>query len=55
MSGRVGAGLDPCGAIQLVFDLAEGQTREIVFTLGAGKDRQEADTLVQRYHGSHGC
>ncbi len=39
LSGRVGAGLDPCGAIQLTFDLAEGHSREIVFILGAGQDR----------------
>jgi cyclic beta-1,2-glucan synthetase len=52
LSGRLGAGLDPCAAIQLVFDLAEGQTREIVFTLGAGQSRADADTLAQRYHGS---
>jgi cyclic beta-1,2-glucan synthetase len=52
LSGRVGAGLDPCGAVQLAFDLVEGQTREIIFTLGAGQDRSDADTLAQRYHGS---
>jgi cyclic beta-1,2-glucan synthetase len=51
LSGRVGAGLDPCGAIQLAFDLASGETREIVFTLGAGQNRQDADTLIERYHG----
>lgn len=52
LSGRTGAGLDPCGAIQLVFDLAEGQTREIVFTLGAGQDSHDAEILAQRYYGS---
>jgi cyclic beta-1,2-glucan synthetase len=52
LSGRVGAGLDPCGAIQLTFDLAAGQSREIVFTLGAGQNRYDADMLAQRYHGS---
>jgi cyclic beta-1,2-glucan synthetase len=34
LSNKVGAGLDPCGALQVVFDLADGQEREIVFTLG---------------------
>jgi cyclic beta-1,2-glucan synthetase len=52
LSGRVGAGLDPCGAIQITFDLAEGQSREIVFTLGAGKNKEEAEALAQRYQGS---
>ncbi len=50
LSGRTGAGLDPCGAIQLIFHLAEGQSRNILFTLGAGKDRVDADSLIQRYH-----
>lgn len=52
LSGRVGAGLDPCAAIQLNFDLAKGQTREIVFSLGAGKNKQEVEDLIQRHHGS---
>jgi cyclic beta-1,2-glucan synthetase len=51
LSGRVGAGLDPCGAIQLTFELAAGQTREIVFTLGAGQNKQEVEALIQRYQG----
>src|SRR6185312_6119579 len=34
LSNRVGAGLDPCGALQVPFELADGQAREIVFTLG---------------------
>ncbi|HVV69340.1 MAG TPA: glucoamylase family protein [Gammaproteobacteria bacterium] len=51
LSGRVGAALDPCGAIQLTFDLAEGQSREIVFTLGAGQNKSEAESLAQRYRG----
>jgi cyclic beta-1,2-glucan synthetase len=52
LSGRTGAGFDPCGAIQLAFELAEGQSREIVFILGAGKDRAEAETLLQNYRKS---
>lgn len=49
LSGRVGAGLDPCGAIQLSFDLAKGKSREIIFTLGAGQNKQEANALLQHY------
>jgi cellobiose phosphorylase len=49
LSGRVGAGLDPCAAIQLAFDLAKDESREIVFILGAGQDKQEAEVLIQRY------
>jgi len=52
LSGRVGAGLDPCSAIQLHFDLAEGQAREIVFTLGAGQDKEDAERLIDLYQDS---
>jgi len=34
LSGRVGAGLDPCGAVQTRFDLGPGEAVEIVFLLG---------------------
>jgi cyclic beta-1,2-glucan synthetase len=34
LSNKVGAGLDPCGALRVAFELADGQEREIVFTLG---------------------
>ncbi len=51
LSGRVGVGLDPCAAIQVPFDLAPGQTREIVFRLGMGRSVDEAGQLVQRFRG----
>jgi len=52
LSGRVGAGLDPCAAIRVPFDLEEGQEREIVFTLGAGRSVDEAHRLAHRFRGS---
>ena len=51
LSGKVGAGLDPCGAIQSTFDLADGRQREVVFMLGAGRDVEEVRGLVQRFRG----
>jgi cellobiose phosphorylase len=52
LSGRTGAALDPCAAIQVPFDLAPGQTREIVFRLGMGRSLDEAGHLVQRFRGA---
>ncbi|MGC1453754.1 MAG: glucoamylase family protein, partial [Nitrospirota bacterium] len=52
LSGRIGAGLDPCAAVQVPFDLANGQEREIIFRLGAGRNSEDAGNLVQRFRGS---
>ena len=51
LSGKVGAALDPCAALQLPFELADGQEREIVFRLGAGRDVDEANSLIRRFRG----
>jgi len=51
LSGRVGVGLDPCAAVQTTFNLPDGREREIVFTLGAGRDIDEVRHLVQRFRG----
>ncbi len=52
LSGRVGAALDPCAAIQVPFELAAGQQREIVFVLGVGRDADDAADLVRRSRGA---
>ncbi len=52
LSGRTGAGFDPCAAIQLVIELAPGQARELVFRLGMGRSVDEATELIQRHRGS---
>ena len=54
LSGKVGAALDPCAAIQISFDLADGQEREIIFRLGqAGRHgTEDARSLVHRFRGS---
>ena len=54
LSGKTGAGLDPCAAIQVGFDLADGQEREIVFRLGQAGRRgaDDARKLVRSLRGS---
>ena len=51
LSGRVGAGLDPCAAMQVTFDLADNREREIVFMMGVGRDIDDVRILVQRFRG----
>lgn len=48
LSGRLGAALDPCGAIMVPVDLVDGQERQIIFRLGAGRDYEQARALAQR-------
>jgi cellobiose phosphorylase len=54
LSGKVGAALDPCAAIQTSFELADGQEREIIFRLGLAGRREtdDASKLVHRFRGS---
>lgn len=49
LSGKVGAGLDPCGAMQVVFDLGDGQERETRFRLGFAQSKEEMRDLVVRF------
>ncbi len=51
LSGRLGAGLDPCAAIQLPLDLGPGQQSEIVFRLGMASDHGTALALARRVRG----
>ncbi len=51
LSGKVGAALDPCAALQVNVELATGQEREIRFTLGVGRDAADASQLVRRCRG----
>jgi len=49
LSGRVGACLDPCAAIQVELELADGETREVIFRLGAARSSEDAEALVARF------
>jgi cyclic beta-1,2-glucan glucanotransferase len=48
-SGRVGAGLDPCAALQAVIDLPPGGREEVVVFLGQAATLAEARALLTRY------
>jgi cyclic beta-1,2-glucan synthetase len=49
LSGKTGAGLDPCAALQTEVELEPGERAEVVFLLGQGDSREEARSLVERY------
>ncbi len=51
LSGKLGAGLDPCAAIQVPLDLEPLQHSETVFRLGVGKGWGEAVALAKRTRG----
>ena len=49
LSGKVGAGLDPCAALQTSIELRPGAEAEIVFFLGQGENNEQARQLLGRY------
>lgn len=46
LSGNVGAGYEPCGAIQVQITLLPDEKKEIVFVLGAAETAKAADEIV---------
>jgi cyclic beta-1,2-glucan synthetase len=55
LSGRTGAGFDPCAAIQTRIKLAAGQGHEIVFVFGAAASADEARQFIQQFGGRAGA
>ncbi len=49
LSGKVGAGLDPCAALQSPIELRAGATAEILFFLGEAESREQARDLLRQY------
>jgi cellobiose phosphorylase len=52
LSGRLGAGMDPCSAMQIPITLEDGQEREIVFMLGAARSEEESRQIIHRFRGA---
>jgi cyclic beta-1,2-glucan synthetase len=49
LSGRTGAGLDPCGAVQTKVELEPGEEAEVIFLLGQADNRAEVRRLLEHY------
>src|SRR5208282_3976143 len=49
LSGRLGAGLDPCCALQATLELAPRASVEIPFFLGDAENEAQASQLVAAY------
>ena len=55
LSGKVGAGLDPCIGLQTQITLLQNQERELVFIFGAAKNIDEIHGYIQRIGGVAGA
>ncbi|WP_373999890.1 GH36-type glycosyl hydrolase domain-containing protein [Massilia sp. AB1] len=56
LSGSTGAGLEPCGALQVAVPLQPGEECELVFVLGVtGPGSLDASRMVQRHGGAQGA
>jgi cyclic beta-1,2-glucan synthetase len=55
LTGRIGAGLDACGAIQIELTIPPGESRHVAFVLGHGADRAAAVDLAARYATRDAC
>jgi cellobiose phosphorylase len=51
LSNKVGAALDPCGAIQVSFALSPAQEYEVVFRLGVGFENDAASDAIAKVKG----
>jgi cyclic beta-1,2-glucan synthetase len=49
LSGAIGAGRDPCGALRTVIEIAPGEDVEIIVLLGDAADPREATRLIAHY------
>jgi cyclic beta-1,2-glucan synthetase len=53
LSGKMGAALDPCAALQVLLELQPGEERQVVFMLGVGGRRNaDATGIIEQYCGA---
>ncbi len=50
LSGKVGAGMDPCAATQVKIELEDGEQKEVIFTLGSGMSPEDARNIALRFN-----
>lgn len=55
LSGRTGAGLDPCAAFQVPVELEPGQERIVIFVLGTADSEEQARKLLHKSRGTSGA
>ena len=51
LSGRTGAGMDPCAALQVRFDLLDGAEKEVIFQLGNGENLGVVQAMISEFAG----
>lgn len=51
LSGRTGASLDPCAALQAKFELAIDEERELVFQIGSEENNTSTFNLIRNFPG----
>jgi cyclic beta-1,2-glucan synthetase len=49
LSGNLGAGLDPCTALQCELELQPGESKEVLWLLGQCASEQKASALIKHY------
>src|SRR5690606_8981705 len=49
LSGRVNSGMDTCAALQVNFELLDGEKKEIIFQIGNESNTLAVDTLIQKF------
>jgi cyclic beta-1,2-glucan synthetase len=49
LSDRVGAGMDPCAAVQVKFDLLDGEEKEVIFQMGNEENLAAVQALIRQF------